>query len=1119
MNCHKIELGCEKCCLENIPGYLTSCADLNEYHTVFTNDKLYNPYNRDNIINSIGEQIEDGEHNSEYWNNLSNLMLRCEYKMQINVKSAKANELKVLSLNIRSLQKNITRLREEIDLYKKYDIISLNETNCISGKLPNGISDILLDGFYEPIVQDPIRKSGKGGGLAIYVNKRVCSPENIENFVPTHNSETVNRTSGEFQFVKIHNCKGLNKTKVLVNIYRSPSENVDKFIDALDDVLRSLDRHKNKQTLLTGDLNIDLIKFSNDCHCQNLISVFEKYGLVQLVSRPTRVTDHSATLIDHMYTNDVVNVVSCNVLTTDISDHLAVLTTITLGQDFNQRKRHGQLQANYNPSGAANVREFNSANDLTFKNLIANETWSAVYAEECVNKQYEKFSEIYEKLYEQAYPSRNKGPRRKNERKNPKPWILPWLEDACARKNKLYHDKIKSPSALNIAAYTKLEKFCKKHTEKAKSTYYKKFFDEHQDNSKKQWQLINGLLNRHIRSHENIKLKDEQGRLLTKSQDVAERFNEYFSSIASNIKSQISARQTFDPGGFDKFLRNPATNTIYLKPVTASEVHDTVKKLKNKATLDTKINPMKAANSDFGFTEILAHIVNSSFSQGTFPSALKNAKVVPIHKGGCKTEVANYRPISLLSSFSKIFEKLMHIRVLQFLDSNGSLFENQYGFRPGMSCEHALLNATNSILHSLNRNQITVLLLLDYSKAFDVIEHSILLKKLQHYGVRGPALEWFSSYLDHRQQFVSIDGVKSTPTSIQYGVPQGSILGPLLFVIYINDLPQISDLAKFILYADDANIIVTGRTLEEVNNKLNIITSLLVNWVDSNGLSLNIKKTHYIVFCKQKIEYTKINVKIAGKVIDRVSEARFLGVIVDEKLSWSKHISAIKIKMARYMGIMYRLKTSLPLRVRLQLHHSFVQSHLNYCSLVWGFASKSLIDSLFVKQKQGLRTVMPGYVNYFYKNGRLPAHTKNSFKEFGILTIHGIVAFNAMILMHRLKYFPDTIPKSVRNLFPNDTPSYGYSNDDYASWLDTYGTQTFRPSVFFKGPLLAISDTNKEILTNLSSLFSLKIYKTGVKQKLLEQQSCGDDESWPPFLIHNIKGLRNSNRLKKSSES
>ena len=166
--------------------------------------------------------------------------------------------------------------------------------------------------------------------------------------------------------------------------------------------------------------------------------------------------------------------------------------------------------------------------------------------------------------------------------------------------------------------------------------------------------------------------------------------------------------------------------------------------------------------------------------------------------------------------------------------------------------------------------------------------------------------------------------------------------------------------------------------------------------------------------------------------------------------------------------------------------------------------------------------VMPGNVNYFYRNGQLPAHTKNSFNEFGILTIHGIIACNAMILMHRLKYFPDTVPKSVRNLFPGDTPSFGTSasSDECNGWLDTYGGPTFRPSVFFKGPLLAISDTNKEILTNLSSLFSLNIYKRSVKQKIIEQQTSGDDESWPPFLIHNIKGMRHSTRLKcKMNES
>ena len=609
-------------------------------------------------------------------------------------------------------------------------------------------------------------------------------------------------------------------------------------------------------------------------------------------------------------------------------------------------------------------------------------------------------------------------------------------------------------------------------------------------------------------------MKDEHGNILSTHSDVAAKFNDYFSSIASNIKSQIGARQTFDPGGFDRFLNNPSTKSIYLTPVTPVEVHNVINKLKNKATLDTKIGPMKIANTDIKFTTTLSEIINTSFLQGIFPSSLKFARVVPIHKGGCKTDVVNYRPISLLSSFSKIYEKLMHSRVLKFLDSNCSLFESQHGFRPGMSCEHALLNAQNSILHSLNNKQIAVLLLLDYSKAFDVLEHPILLKKLEHYGIRGHALNWFKSYLSNRQQYVTINGTDSCPRNITYGVPQGSILGPLLFVIYINDLPHISNLANFILYADDANIIITGNTEGEVQVKLLEIASLLIKWVDSNGLALNLKKTHYIVFSKRVVDFSKIDVRIAGTKIERVSEARFLGVIIDEKLTWSKHIAAIKVKMARYMGIMYRIKRLLPLKVRLQLYHSFVQSHLNFCSLVWGFAAKSHIDSLFCKQKQGVRMVMPGFVNYFYKDGQLSSHTKGSFKDYEILTIHGIIVKNTLTLMHKMKHFPSTVPISIRKLFPCNIPTHGSNHETCAEWLEIYGSNVFRSSIFYKGPLLEISETNK-CITSPPSLFSINIYKSNAKRVLLEQQSLepsNTDESWPVFLLNNIPGLRKSPR-------
>ena len=433
---------------------------------------------------------------------------------------------------------------------------------------------------------------------------------------------------------------------------------------------------------------------------------------------------------------------------------------------------------------------------------------------------------------------------------------------------------------------------------------------------------------------------------------------------------------------------------------------------------------------------------------------------------------------------------------LEFLDKNGSLFESQYGFRPGMSCEHALLNAQHTILDSLSKKQIAVLLLLDYSKAFDLIDHRIMLKKLNYYGIRGIVLDWFSSYLRSRQQFVTVNGVDSSPKEIEYGIPQGSILGPLLFVIYINDLPGISNLAKFILYADDANIIVTGETEEEVQLKLSQIASTLVSWVDGNGLALNLKKTHYMVFSNQRLDYSKISLNIAGVNIERVTEARFLGVILilDEKLTWQKHITAMKIKMSRYMGVMYKLKRFLPIKVRLQLYHSFVQSHLNYCCLTWGFAAKTYIESLFTKPKQGIRMVMPGFVNYFYEDGQLPTHTKNAFCDLEILTIHGLIVKHALTMMHRIKYFQSTVPRSIINLFPDNMPNHtsNLNHDNSSEWLNTYSKRGFRSSIFFKGPLLTLTNTNKQI-TSLPSLFFFKYIQK-------ERKTCiarRTNDRWP----------------------
>ena len=306
----------------------------------------------------------------------------------------------------------------------------------------------------------------------------------------------------------------------------------------------------------------------------------------------------------------------------------------------------------------------------------------------------------------------------------------------------------------------------------------------------------------------------------------------------------------------------------------------------------------------------------------------------------------------------------------------------QYGFRPGRSCESALLKAQDIILDSLHKQQVSLLLLIDFSKAFDMVDHNILLDKLKHYGIRGTVLKWFQSYLSDRTQFVTIDGLDSDAKSIKHGVPQGSILGPLLFIIYINDLPNISELVKIVLYADDANIIITGKNITEVSQKLKEICNKLIEWVDVNGLRLNLKKTKYIIFTRKKSEnFLPAPLIISGTKIEQKHEVRFLGVIVDENLTWKKHINTLHTKMSRYIGIMYKLKQILPLKARIQIFHSFVQSQINYCSLVWGFSAKSYIEILFRAQKRGMRAVIPGYIQYSHRDGVNAGHTKPFFTE------------------------------------------------------------------------------------------------------------------------------------------
>ena len=372
-------------------------------------------------------------------------------------------------------------------------------------------------------------------------------------------------------------------------------------------------------------------------------------------------------------------------------------------------------------------------------------------------------------------------------------------------------------------------------------------------------------------------------------------------------------------------------------------------------------------------------------------------------------------------------------------------------------------------------------------------------------------MKWLESYLSNRKQYVSINGSESSTTNIDYGVPQGSILGPLLFLVYVNDIPNLADFAKFILYADDANIILTANTIDVINEQLEKLIFNLKRWVNCNGLALNLKKTKYMIFSRARNIELPQPLVISEIPIERVYEAKFLGVIVDDSLNWSRHVKTVQSKMARYVGILYKVKKYLPLQARLQIYHSLVQSHVNYCSLVWGFSSKSNIDSLFIKQKKGLRGVIPGFINYKYKDGKTPGHTKQFFSEYKILTIHSIIALNTLIFMQKTINYPSLLPKSILNTIGQGSPVPGSTHHSCEQWLKDYDNIHYRKSIFFKGPLL-FSDPHEKISLPLASYISIKLYKKNLRQTLINIQSSGEQCDWlnNNFLLYNIDGLRKS---------
>ena len=400
--------------------------------------------------------------------------------------------------------------------------------------------------------------------------------------------------------------------------------------------------------------------------------------------------------------------------------------------------------------------------------------------------------------------------------------------------------------------------------------------------------------------------------------------------------------------------------------------------------------------------------------------SLKNG-IVPdqLHKKESKSNFTNYRPISILPDFSKILERLVFNRCISFLNKYNILFENQFGFRPKHSTSMAIIKLVDKIVNAANNNEITAGIFLDLSKAFDTIQHDILLDKMANYGLRGIVLDWFKSYLTNRKQFVEYNNHKSTVKLINSGMPQGSILGPLGFIIYVNDLPNSVPDLSLILFADDTSAFTSHHDLSTLNIIMNNGLDKLNTWFRSNKLSLNLKKTNYMLLgTRNKTNQfkDKFNLSINDTELDEVNAFKFLGVTVDQNLTWKNHIDELAKKCSSRIGILYKVRQFLPESALLSLYYTLFLSHINYGITAWSSAGSVDKNRLHVLQKRALRAV---------SNSGYRSHSNPLFIKYDQLKIADLCNLNIGTFMYKL--CNGLLPPSFNNMFKTNSENHEYN--------------------------------------------------------------------------------------------
>ena len=674
------------------------------------------------------EQIARKSHDDQNWSNC--VISKCPYltpnQFQTN-SFAKKGTFSILNINIRSLSKNFDKLKTCLkELNHDFSIIGLSETH---------LKDKPHDYYHLPgyKIEYTNRINREKGGVCLFISDKINYKVRSDLSHATDNYESC------FIEIEIPN----RQNAVVGVIYRAHTA-IDNFIEDIDSVFQIISK-ESKVSYVMGDYNIDLLKEDSNPQIHTYLDYIYSLPLIPTINKPTRITENTATIIDNILTNADNNVESA-ILITNISDHLPTV----LMSDLIPEGKHVPKQ------NCVYKRQYTEDNVEYLKRELAKVKWKEVLNGNNVNYDYDVFVRTFNNLHDKCIPLKKCTNKYKQEPRSP--WITKCILKSINTKNKLYKKCLSSPTSTNMQKFKTYRNKLNCVIRKAKRSYYFNKFEKARGDMRQTWQTINNVLGRGKKESLPDQFKDRNEKLINDPKNIANEFNNFFVNVGPDLAANITSTGKT----YDQYLGECVQNSMFMRPIVKKEIIEIISKFDpNKSTGHDDIGNKivkKVANE---IAEPLEMIFNLSFATGKVPEHLKIAKVIPIYKKSDAENLSNYRPVSVLPCFSKILERLVFNRCVDFIDENDILNEQQFGFRAKHSTYMAIMQVIDKIHNAVELDKSTIGIFLDLSKAFDTIDHNILLYKLQHYGFRGVVYEWFASYLNNRKQYVSFKNNKS----------------------------------------------------------------------------------------------------------------------------------------------------------------------------------------------------------------------------------------------------------------------------------------------------------------------------------------------------------------------